>query len=69
MVVPVVLNFLGCVFIVHHATLSLTVNTRHASLIDVVCSAIFVILFASILIGSILAVVIGDSDDIEILSC
>ena len=69
LVVPVVLDFLGRVFIVHHATLSLTVNTRHASLIDVVCSAIFVILFASILIGSILAVVIGDSDDIEILSC
>ena len=67
MIISIVLNFLGCVFIVHQVTLSPTIDTWHA-LIDVVGSTIFVVLFAAILVRSILAVVIGDTDDIEVLS-
>lgn len=65
LVVPVVLYFLGRVFVVYQVTLSLTTDTWHAALIDVVGSAIFVVLFASILVRSILTVVIIlDSDNI-----
>lgn len=67
MIVSVILDLLGRVFVVHQITLSLAIDSWHASLIDMVGSAIFVVLLAAILVRSILTVVVLDTDDIQIL--